>query len=257
VELSSLDLSALNFLCVTQSATRRLPKSQVIIRRPPTATLKKQQPRAHISISDDLIHESTPQPDDHREQGGSRRSGSPMEMDSESSRNGASEEPQDELFRIRTLVRPPPIPGVVDWGIPPESDEPGDAAIAVGIFVVLVSYNLFFVQTKVAQFLALKKDSNNPKHFNDSLMSNKSFRNPHLYTKLVEFVDVDERATNFPKDIWDPNDVQPEWFADRIGKYFFFFFEWKGALFMPFDILFVVALVFPACLSPSRRDTPS
>jgi len=68
-----------------------------------------------------------------------------MEMDSESSRNGASEEPQDELFRIRTLVRPPPIPGVVDWGIPPESDEPGDAAIAVGIFVVLVSYNLFFV----------------------------------------------------------------------------------------------------------------
>src|ERR1700733_9715556 len=48
-------------------------------------------------------------------------------------------------------------------------------------------------------------------------MSNKSFRNPHLYTKLVEFVDVDERSTNFPKDMWDPNDVQEEWFADRIG----------------------------------------
>lgn len=48
-------------------------------------------------------------------------------------------------------------------------------------------------------------------------MSNRSFRNPHLYAKLVEFVDVDESATNFPKDIWDPTDVKDEWFFDRIG----------------------------------------
>ena len=48
-------------------------------------------------------------------------------------------------------------------------------------------------------------------------MSNRSFRNPHLYAKLVEFVDVEERATNFPRDIWDPYDLQPEWYADRIG----------------------------------------
>lgn len=50
-------------------------------------------------------------------------------------------------------------------------------------------------------------------------MSNRSFRNPHLYTKLVEFVDVNERTTNFPKDIWDPANVQRDWFADQIGKY--------------------------------------
>lgn len=50
-------------------------------------------------------------------------------------------------------------------------------------------------------------------------MSNQSFRNPHLYTKLVEFVDVDERTTNFPKEIWDPENVQKDWFADQIGKY--------------------------------------
>jgi hypothetical protein len=48
-------------------------------------------------------------------------------------------------------------------------------------------------------------------------MSNRSFRNPHLYAKLVEFVDVDERATNFPKELWDPRDVQEDWFADKIG----------------------------------------
>lgn len=50
-------------------------------------------------------------------------------------------------------------------------------------------------------------------------MSNRSFRNPHLYAKLVEFVDVDESATNFPKDIWDPTDVKDEWFCDRIGAF--------------------------------------
>ena len=76
----------------------------------------------------------------------------------------------------------------------------------------------FNTQTKLAQFMTLKRDPDNPKHFNDSLMSNRSFRNPHLYTRLVEFVDVDERATNFPKDLWDPMDIRDEWYADRIGE---------------------------------------
>lgn len=48
-------------------------------------------------------------------------------------------------------------------------------------------------------------------------MANRSFRNPHLYAKLVEFADVDESATNFPKDVWDPHDIREEWRADRIG----------------------------------------
>jgi hypothetical protein len=32
-------------------------------------------------------------------------------------------EEQDELAQLRKLLRPPPIPGVEDWGIPPEPDE--------------------------------------------------------------------------------------------------------------------------------------
>jgi len=51
-------------------------------------------------------------------------------------------------------------------------------------------------------------------------MMNRSFRNPHLYAKLVEFVDVDEKATNFPRDVWDPTDMREEWFADKIGEIF-------------------------------------
>ncbi|KAG2341664.1 HCNGP-domain-containing protein [Suillus weaverae] len=113
---------------------------------------------------------------------------------------GSSEE-ADEISHLRQLLRPPPIPDFADWGISPASLSPYDPAI----------------QSKLAQFHALKQDSEHPKHFNDSLMSNRSFRNPHLYAKLVEFVDVDERTTNFPKDMWDPDDMRPEWFADSIA----------------------------------------
>lgn len=59
-------------------------------------------------------------------------------------------------------------------------------------------------------------------------MSNRSFRNPHLYAKLVEFVDIDERTTNFPKDIWDPHDIQEDWAADRIGPFTLFGLIWTS-----------------------------
>ncbi|KAF9648375.1 HCNGP-domain-containing protein [Thelephora ganbajun] len=105
------------------------------------------------------------------------------------------------LGKIRSLLCPPPIPGVDDWGIPPESQKPCDPHVA----------------EKLKHFHTLKNDPDAPKHFNDSLMMNRSFRNPHLYAKLVEFVDVDEKATNFPRDVWDPTDMPEEWFADKIA----------------------------------------
>ncbi|KAI0349869.1 HCNGP-domain-containing protein, partial [Trametes cingulata] len=119
-----------------------------------------------------------------------------------SSTASLAQDPSDELTCIRQLLRPPPIPGVEDWGIPPEPTTPCDEAI----------------KAKITNFLTLKRDPHNPRHFNDSLMSNRAFRNPHLYAKLVEFVDVDERTTNFPKHIWDPMDVKEEWYADRIAE---------------------------------------
>lgn len=57
------------------------------------------------------------------------------------------------------------------------------------------------------------------KHYNDSLMQSRLFRNPHIHAKLVQYVDIaDEYGTNFPKDIWDPTDVREDWYADRIGE---------------------------------------
>ena len=43
----------------------------------------------------------------------------------------SSDKYQDELSRIRALLQPPPIEGVDDWGIPPESSEPCDPALFV------------------------------------------------------------------------------------------------------------------------------
>jgi hypothetical protein len=52
-------------------------------------------------------------------------------------------------------------------------------------------------------------------------MSNRSFRNPHLYAQLVDFIGADERSTNFPKSIWDPYAVLNAgegWDAEKIGQ---------------------------------------
>ncbi|KXN91197.1 hypothetical protein AN958_02516 [Leucoagaricus sp. SymC.cos] len=181
------------------STDLRRTKSQIIIKRP--GNIHKNHPRAPLSGQP---KENAPQ--------------KPSQLERQSSSHYASTNPdsvperipdhdpspgQDDLDRVQALLRPPPIPGCENWGIPPPSTESCNPAI----------------QAKLAQFTALKQDPHNPKHFNDSLMANRSFRNPHLYAKLVEFVDVDERATNFPKDIWDPEDVQEDWFADKIGEF--------------------------------------
>jgi len=168
-------LTATGLLLITASSN----KAQVVIRRPHV----KPHPRAPLSDHTPVFSQPEAGPNEAGQDVG--------------------DDPEDDMSRIRALLRPPPIPGVEDWGIPPEPTGECDPEITA----------------KLAQFHTLKRDTTNPKHFNDSLMANRSFRNPHLYTKLVEFVDVDERTTNFPKSIWDPNDVKEEWHADRIAEY--------------------------------------
>ncbi|KAH9946856.1 HCNGP-domain-containing protein [Amylocystis lapponica] len=186
------DKSAKMLSHVSLGSPHRLSsKSQVVIRRPAHV---KPRPRTRL-------------PDDVQDLGatGASTSDAHVTRSAEVADLAALQEgtePPDELSRVRALLQPPPIPGLQDWGIPAEPSTSCDPVI----------------EAKLAEFLALKRDATNPKHFNDSLMSNRSFRNPHLYTKLVEFVDVDERTTNFPLDAWDPNDMRDEWYADRIAE---------------------------------------
>ena len=101
------------------NSTRMLPKSQVVIRRP--AQLKN-HPRAHVS--DDIL--------DDTENLGSNSPASVPEspLKTEQGEVGSTGE-TDEISHLRQLLAPPPIPGMIDWGIPPATSSPCDPVIQV------------------------------------------------------------------------------------------------------------------------------
>ncbi|KAF9269029.1 hypothetical protein L218DRAFT_916550 [Marasmius fiardii PR-910] len=196
-----------------QSGKKALQKSQVIIKRPQYKP-RTAHTRAHISeeLDGPSASSSTFQ----------TATFSQPESSTAPQTNPTSDFEPDEVQRIRTLLQPPPIPGVSDWGIPPEPGpndcEPCDPAIEAKL---LQFYHLKH-PTAVPSATSASDPAPVPKHFNDSLMSNRSFRNPHLYAKLVEFVDVDERVSNFPKKLWDPYQIVDGpngWDAEKIAAY--------------------------------------
>lgn len=75
------------------------------------------------------------------------------------------------------------------------------------------------LRQKLASFHALKSSATQPKHFNDSLLSNKGFRNPHIYDKLVAFVDIDESASGAETSAWSfPQRLHTEPLAESLSK---------------------------------------
>ena len=89
----------------------------MVIRRP--AHLKT-HPRARVS--DDIVNEPLPAESPPLE----------TEEDLETQPEDASSSDVDEIVRLREFFRPPPIPGLVDWGIPPEPKTQYDPTIDVG-----------------------------------------------------------------------------------------------------------------------------
>ncbi|EJT52381.1 hypothetical protein A1Q1_04592 [Trichosporon asahii var. asahii CBS 2479] len=84
---------------------------------------------------------------------------------------------------FRTVTQPAPMPEA-NWGLSPAEDpEKADEVL----------------KAKVARFLQLKKQG---QHVNTSLLRSSSFANPTIYAKLVEFVDIDERASAFSRGGW-------------------------------------------------------
>ncbi|BGP39971.1 hypothetical protein JCM10449v2_003929 [Rhodotorula kratochvilovae] len=99
----------------------------------------------------------------------------------------------------------PPLPDVrldtlAEFGIPPVPTGPCKPS----------------VEAKLANFHALRLSRG--LHFNDSLHASKAFRNPRIYAKLVEFVDVDETGSNWDKRIWDPKGLGADASAARIAE---------------------------------------
>ncbi|CAG8648989.1 7527_t:CDS:2 [Cetraspora pellucida] len=100
---------------------------------------------------------------------------------------------------MRQLLTPKPIEGRENWGIPPEPETECDPIL----------------QEKIDHFHSLSKKG---VHFNENLLKNKAFRNPHIYNKLVEFVELDEIGSNFDREIFDPYGFPSEAFADQLAE---------------------------------------
>lgn len=81
-----------------------------------------------------------------------------MDVSPEKTRPSPLAEPQDELSRIRTLLQPPPIPDVVDWGIPEECALACDPALQVCIESTLPCQNVqtFLMTGKIGPILGSK-----------------------------------------------------------------------------------------------------
>ncbi|KAF9921998.1 hypothetical protein FBU30_007918 [Linnemannia zychae] len=102
---------------------------------------------------------------------------------------------------MRTLLRPKPIPGVENFGIPPSPNSE-------------INPN---VQAKIEQFYMVK--TTRGIHFNESLMKNKNFRNPRIYQTLVETAGLNEIGTNFPKcEFFDIEGYGPESYAAGLAE---------------------------------------
>ncbi|KAG0031523.1 hypothetical protein BGZ81_001071 [Podila clonocystis] len=102
---------------------------------------------------------------------------------------------------MRSLLRPRPIPGAENFGIPPSPEGEINPT----------------VQAKMEQFQNIKVTRGI--HFNQSLMKNKNFRNPHIYSSLVDLVALNEIGSNFEKkEFFDFEGYGPECYAAGLAR---------------------------------------
>ena len=94
------------------------------------------------------------------------------------------------LLRSLPLLGPPAPPAAEPlWGISAQRFQllPSPAATLRPVDPV--------VQSNLARFHDLKQRG---VHFNESLLSNRAFKNPHVYAQLVDLLDLDESRSNLP-----------------------------------------------------------
>ncbi|VDP63262.1 unnamed protein product, partial [Schistosoma curassoni] len=53
---------------------------------------------------------------------------------------------------------------------------------------------------------------------NRAIQDNKAFRNPSIYEKLIDFLKIDEKGTNFSTDIYDPYRWTPQSYYEELAK---------------------------------------
>lgn len=71
------------------------------------------------------------------------------------------------------------------------------------------------LQAKMEKWTQLR---NSGTSFNRALMNNAAFRNPGIMGKLIEFLDLDEYGSNYPKEEHDPRGFQPDSYLEELLK---------------------------------------
>ena len=69
------------------------------------------------------------------------------------------------------------------------------------------------IQRKISKFIDYATRSGTT--FNNNLKTKKDFGNPHLLSKVVDYFDIDEMGSNFPKDKFDPKAYPDEAFYEK------------------------------------------
>ncbi|KAG5455411.1 MAG: HCNGP-like protein-domain-containing protein, partial [Olpidium bornovanus] len=98
----------------------------------------------------------------------------------------------------RELLKIPPPDGEAPWALPPEPEGEPSAE----------------VQARIQKYHALRQQGLN---YNENLLKNKMYRNPRIYSKLVEFVDLDEIATNFQPEVYNPKGFCANSYYDQLA----------------------------------------
>ncbi|KAI7879906.1 HCNGP-domain-containing protein [Lichtheimia hyalospora FSU 10163] len=103
----------------------------------------------------------------------------------------------DKTRQRRLALMAKAVDGVDNWGIPAEPTTECDPDL---------------LET-ITHFQTLHKSGH---RLNEHLQSNKAFRNPRIYAKLVEFIDLDEIGSNFDKETFDPHGFPKEAYIDGL-----------------------------------------
>ena len=72
------------------------------------------------------------------------------------------------------------------------------------------------IQEAVNKAMQKKKDFGYD--MNAVIQRKKAFRNPSIYEKLIQYCDIDEHGTNFPKDLYDGHLFGKESYYDELAK---------------------------------------
>lgn len=87
---------------------------------------------------------------------------------------------------------------------------------------------------------------------NAVIKQRKDYKNPSLYEALRDTYEIDEKGTNFPANVYDPNGFRPDDFYDALGRSFWrlhefhtlFFFRESNYFWLLVSIAFALSRSF-------------